>query len=197
TWRARRISVGVPLGIAFAITVGVFLYASHWEHERARGDFERHAENLGRAIERDLVSYVEGFRSIAALYAGSQEVEREEFRAFVSGLLARHPGIRGATWHPRILDADRESFEQRVRSQGLPLFQITEYNAAMQFVPAAHRSEYAPVLYIEPRAGNEVMYGYDSAPRADRRVVLDWTRDSGELVFTQRVQLLLAGADGV
>ena len=64
--------MGVPLGVTFAITVGVFLYASHWERERAHAEFERQAENLSRAIERDLVSYVEGFRSIAALYAGSQ-----------------------------------------------------------------------------------------------------------------------------
>ncbi len=197
TWRARRVSVGVPLGVAFAITVGVFLYASHWERERAHAEFERQAENLSRAIERDLVSYVEGFRSIAALYAGSHRVERAEFGAFVSGLLARHPGIRGATWHPRVLDSDRARFEQQVRSDGLPQFRITEYSEALELVPAARRSEYAPVVYIEPRAGNEVMLGYDSASRADRRVVLDKTRDRGELAFTDQVRLIQAKADGV
>lgn len=43
-WRTRRISVGAPLAVTFAITVAAFLFASHWEQDRARADFERHAE---------------------------------------------------------------------------------------------------------------------------------------------------------
>src|SRR5258706_124914 len=40
-WRARQLAVGVPLAITFALTVAVFCYASHWENDRARADFER------------------------------------------------------------------------------------------------------------------------------------------------------------
>ena len=195
-WRARRLSLAVPLGVTFAVTIAAFAYASHWERERARAEFERQAADMSRAIEQHLASYVEGFRSIAALYAGSHEVQREEFCAFVSGLLARHPGIRGVSWHPRVLDAEREHFEAKIRGQGYPEFRIAELRGG-ELIAAARRSEYAPVLYIVPGGGNEVMLGYDSASRAERRAALDAIRDSGELAFTDQVRLPLAHADGV
>jgi PAS domain S-box-containing protein len=195
-WRPRRLSLGIPLAVTFALTVAAFLFASHWERDRARAEFERQAQDMSRAIEQDLNSYVEGFRSIATLYAGSHRVQRDEFHTFVTGLLGRHPGIRGVTWHPRVLDADRERFERGLRGEGFAHFRLTEYRDG-DLVTAARRSEYVPVQYIEPGGENEVMLGYDSASRPERRVTLDRIRDSGELAFTDQVRLPLANADGV
>ena len=58
TWRARRRSVGLPLVIAFAITVAFFVYASRAEQARIDVDIERQHEQLAGALRASLVGKV-------------------------------------------------------------------------------------------------------------------------------------------
>ncbi len=195
--RRRWLSVGGPLLATFATTVAVFVYARHWESTRARHDFERHAENLSRAIEVDVADYVAVLRSVVALFAGSHTVERSEFGAFVNGLLAQHPGMHGLSWNARVSADEREAFERSVRSEGFPHFQITERDAQHRLVPAARRSEYVPVTYVEPEPANERALGFDTASSSERRHLQAQARDSGELAVIARVRLVQQQDEGV
>ena len=70
-------------------------------------------------------------------------------------------------------------------------FQFTERNAQGVLVPAADRSEYFPVFYLEPQAGNEAALGFtpDSSHPA-RGAALTEARDSGQPVATGRYILV-------
>jgi CHASE domain len=48
--------------------------------------------------------------------------------------LARHPGLQVLSWDRRVPDARRRAYEEAVRREGYPDFQIMEQNAQGQLV---------------------------------------------------------------
>jgi hypothetical protein len=128
-WRCRRLSVAVPLVGAFMLAVVVFVHASGQEQERQQLTFERQAESLAYTLDDHFDRYLELLRSIARFYASSQEVKGDEFRTFVHGALAHHPGIQALSWDRCVPDGLREAYEEAVPQEGYADFQITEQDA--------------------------------------------------------------------
>jgi PAS domain S-box-containing protein len=54
-WRARWLSVGVPLAIALAATAALFAYAREWEGDRAYAEFERLSDEIAHGIQEELL----------------------------------------------------------------------------------------------------------------------------------------------
>jgi PAS domain S-box-containing protein len=189
-WRRRRLSVAVPLVGAFMLAVVVFVHTSSQERERQQLAFERQAESLAYTLDDHFDRYLELLRSIARFYASSQEVKDEEFRTFVHGALAHHPGIQALSWDRHVPDVLREAYEEAVRQEGYADFQITEQDAQGRMVRATKRPEYVVVSYIEPHARNEEALGYDAASNPARRDALQRARDSGRAIATGRLMLV-------
>jgi len=186
----RRMSVSVPLSLSFVVVVAFFVLTSGWEQGRIKAEFERRTDNLSLALKKDFDGSVEVLHSIATFYASSVEVDRQEFREFVSRLLSRHPGIQALSWNPRVLDGERTAYEDAARRDGLSDFQIWERDPEGQLVRAAQRAEYVPVYYIEPYAGNERALGFDVASDPVRRDALSRARDTGEPAATEPITLV-------
>jgi CHASE1-domain containing sensor protein len=89
-----------------------------------------------------------------------------------------------------VLDAERAAYEEEMRQEGYPAFEITEQNVHGQLVRAAQRPEYVVVSYIEPSGGNDRVLGYDAASSVDRLEALQRARDTGEPHATGRTILL-------
>lgn len=164
----RQISVSIPLALTFALVVIFFVYTSAWEQNRIQLEFERRTDNLTQAIEENFDNYIEVLHSIESFYASSVNVDRQEFKSFVSRLFLRHPGIQALSWNPRVLDRERTAYEQGARRDGFSNFQITERNPQGKLVGAARRAEYVSIYYIEPYAGNDSALGFDVASDAIR-----------------------------
>ncbi|HXH07942.1 MAG TPA: CHASE domain-containing protein [Vicinamibacterales bacterium] len=186
----RQIAVSVPLCIAFALVVTFFAFSSAWQRDRITLQFERRTDGLVQALRDDLEQYVELLHSIGSLYASSVDVDRQEFKTFVSRLLSRHPGAQALSWNPRVLDSERAAYEQGARRDGFGDFQITERNAHGQLVRAAQRADYVVVYYIEPHAGNEQALGFDVASDPTRSEALALSRDTGEPRATDPIILV-------
>jgi PAS domain S-box-containing protein len=189
-WRRRRLTVSVPLVGTFALAVVVAVQTSSQERERLQLIFERQAENLAQTLESRLDHYLQVLRSIAQFYASSENVTRDEFRTFIHGILAHHPGIQALAWGRRVPDALRDAYEEAVRQEGYADFQITEQDPQGRMVRAATRPEYVVVSYIEPYARNEKALGYDVASEPSRVEVLHRARDTGQPIATGRVMLV-------
>jgi signal transduction histidine kinase/CheY-like chemotaxis protein len=130
----------------------------------------------------------EVLHGIGALFAVQPSVTRENFATFVSRSLARQPELRALEWIPRVPEVERGTFEQAARDEGLRGFQFTEETPA-GLRRAAARDEYFPVLFLEPRTGNEEALGFDLGAEPDRRRALERARDEGRAVATQAVKL--------
>ena len=189
-WRPRLRSVGVPLGIAFGLVVAVFVIVSASEEESVAWSFRREVETLDRALRREFVAHSEVLWSIRSFFAGSQEVDREEFRTFVRRPLSAHSGLRALSFNQYVRDRERAAFEADLGAElGVDLV-IRGNGAAGDAEPAEPREEYVVVRFIEPLAENEPALGYDVRATESRRIALERARDTGEPAATEPIQLV-------
>ncbi len=188
-WAHRRFAVAVPLAILLASVLWLYLRASGWEQARIGLAFAQRAEHLGNAIMRSIGTHIEVLHATEGLFAASERVEREEFRAFTESLIARHPGLQLLEWVPRVPQGARAAFEAAVRNEGHAGFEITEWHPPGRR-RASPRDEYFPVYYLVPHRGNEAALGFDTASEPVRREALMRARDGGQPVASGRVALV-------
>src|SRR2546426_6445965 len=189
-WRRRRLSVALPLVGALALGFVVFGYTRAQEWERLRLLFERQAESLAHSIRTRLDDYVDVLYAFESFYTSAPAVSRQAFHTFVQRSFARYQGLQALSLDLRVPDARREAYEQTVRREGFADFQIIEQTAQGELVRAERRPEYIAVTYIEPRAENEMVLGFDVISSPDRLEALQQARDTGQPTATGRLTLV-------
>jgi len=98
-------------------------------------------------------------------------------------------------WIPRVAGAERQTYEDAARNDGLDDFEVWEMSADGAMVTAAQRDEYYPVFYVDPLEGNEAAVGFDLGSNPARLAALQQARDTGRLVATSRVTLVQETGD--
>jgi two-component system sensor histidine kinase/response regulator len=189
--RARWARWGMLAALVGGISLS--LYVAHLlrvrEDQAIHDVFSVQARERAMSIDRELKIDLEAVHTMAAFYAGSQEVDRAEFRAFASSILARRPAIQALEWVPRVSSATRQEFVDRVRAEGFPEYTITEFDSKGMRRPAGERDEYFPVCFVEPMEGNREVLGVDMASRAERADALERAAKSGTMAVSERLQL--------
>jgi PAS domain S-box-containing protein len=173
----------VVLACTLLLTVGAWRYALRTVRAGEQERFDRVVAVTHEAIDRRLDSYVQILLGVRALFAGSDEVERGEFRSFVAALSleGRYEGIRGIGWAPRVPAARRAAHEAALR-RGLPGYEIH---------PADRGADAFPIVFVEPAEGFDARaFGLDVASRAENRPALERARDSGQAAMSERLILL-------
>lgn len=189
-WRHRRLSVALPLCVAFAVAVVVFVFASKWENDRLKLEIEQRAWTLVYDLENRLSVYFGVLYSTQGFYASSNHVDRQEFQTFTKHLLAPHEGIQALSWNPYLLHGERADYESSAQRDGVEGFEIKERDPNGQIVRAPQREGYVMVYYIEPFGGNENALGFNVASNPVRLEALNWARDEGKPVATGRIRLV-------
>lgn len=189
-WRPRLLSVALPLSVAFTIVVLFYVLVSRHEEEAIAARFRSHVETLDRSFARSLNNQTELLWSIRSFFASSMDVNRDEFETFTSRSLMAFPGLLGLSWNPVVDSQERRAFEQReTRELGTP-FVIRTRDQSGHLVPAPERDQYVVVRYIEPRAPNEAVIGFDVLSEPSRRRALEQARDMGEPAASERIALV-------
>jgi signal transduction histidine kinase/sensor domain CHASE-containing protein len=160
------------------------------DSRRIEARFHRDADIRVAALQRSVEHNLEVLEGVAAFYAGSMSVERQEFHEFTRPILAHHTSIQALEWIPRVLDAQRAAFEKGVREDGFPKFEIVQRNGAGGMVRAAKRPVYYPVDYVEPVRGNEAAFGFDLGSDPACLEAMDKARDWGRVAATAPVILV-------
>ena len=179
-WLKRRVTVGIPLCGTFAIAVILFIYASSLERNQQRENFRRKAEVISQACQRQLDADVETLRSVQALFSVAGPVDRDQFRRFVTRLLAEHPGMKLMAWLPRVLDADRQQWEQAIRGRRADGLGISQQNGDHHLVSATQREEYFPIRFIEPEQEHAAVLGFDGLSELMRATAIKQALDTGQ-----------------
>jgi PAS domain S-box-containing protein len=189
-WHRRRLSVSLPLGLTFALAVVLFLYASGWEANRLKREFERRTDLITSELKKDFGGYVDVLESIRSFHGSAPNMSRAAFGTFVKHWFSRHPGIQALEWAPRISASQRSTHELTGRQGGLSNYEITVLNSQQQRERAADRAEYFPIYYVEPFDGNQAALGFDGSSTPARLEAMIAARDSGKPAATHRIQLI-------
>jgi PAS domain S-box-containing protein len=174
------------LFLSLAVAIGGILLSSFFawflssrEERLANVEFRDNAGGCVQAIEHTIAGRVGAVRTLAAFYAGSNAVERDEFATFTGALLEKNPEIEVLGWAPRVRAAQRRGFEWAVRDEGFRHYEIRERDGSGRSVPAGVRDEYCPVLFIEPFAKNESQMGFDLRSTATSAAAIDKATATG------------------
>ncbi len=180
--------IGVVLagGVLLSLLLSLLIRGGEQRDLQARASNLTHekVENL----HVDMLRSMEVLHSISSLYAAQGKIEREQFHEFVRRALLRQPEIQALSWNPRVPEAGRARFEA-MAANGCPDYELRELTASGAWVHAAHRSEYVPVLFIEPLNGNASVLGYDLDSDARRSASIEQARDTGLPVATGPIRL--------
>ncbi len=173
-----------------ALTYIAFISFRESEHEKITLNLKDKAEDRIFTFQDLIDDSIDEVVSLAAFFNASEKVERQEFRKFSESLVSHHPGLHALEWIPRVLDAEREEYEESARKDGFSDYHITEREEQGLMIPAQKREEYFPVYYIEPLADNELALGYDLGSDPDRLETLQLSRDTGKVTATSRITLV-------
>jgi len=190
-WRPRRIAITIPLVAACLLTVLVFSAIRAGDEARLHGQFNREAEGLASLLDKRLSAQVEMLLATERFAALSTSFTREDFRRFVSPILARHDGLLNFTWNPLVAQAQREAFELRASAELRAPYRITDRDESSptRTAPAAVQTEHFPILYVEPLAANRVVLGLDPLSIERSANAIRLARERGVPVATEPFRL--------
>ena len=190
-WQSRVRTVAVPMLLIFAFFVAIFLKTNQWEYNDSLTEFRQLSQQTANRVQAQLEGQESLLEQTAELFIhdANGHVTREEFHRFVEKSLVRFPAIQALEWAPHVDAAHRASFEAAQRND-FPGFEIRERNAAGQLQRAGGRTQFYPVTYVEPFAGNEAALGFDLASTPDRHAALTDAVKRGVAVATPSVRLV-------
>lgn len=159
------------------------------QEQRARTDTNVHA--FASRLEQRMRAQEQVLRGVQGLFAAGTPVGRETFVRYVDALQlgAEVAGLVGVGWAPLVQAADVSAHTAAMRAQGL---------AAYTLVPVAQRTQYAPLVQLEPASDTTLRpLGHDLLADPDHRAAMERARDSGAATITGKVgRTLDSGAAG-
>jgi signal transduction histidine kinase/CheY-like chemotaxis protein/CHASE1-domain containing sensor protein len=181
--RGNTLFAVITLVAAMGLTLVGAYHAAKNARTEVRLQFERLADRLSAELQRRVNQPVYGLNGARGMYAASQSVERDEFRAYVESrdLPREFPGVVGLGYIRRVLRADLPAFIAEQRAAGLPDFAVrTEGEAPDLYV----------VQYIEPMANNQAALGYDVGSERVRRTAIERAMRTGEATLSEPITLI-------
>ena len=174
----------VIAGLSLTLSLALTWFAWRSEHERDRGRFDNVVQRIHAAIEARLELHVGMLRAAAGLFAASENITEEEFRAFALriDLQKNYPGAQGMGFARRV---EREALagfleERRKLAPGFPAL-----------FPSGERDEYFPIIHLVPQdRRNTHALGYDMFNEPLRRAAMERARDRGDPATTAPVILV-------
>ena len=176
-------------GLALAWVIGTA--TARFEHGRHELAFQQAATAHLAALGGSLNTTLEVAETVVSFFDASLFVDRDEFATFVADDLSKYGGIQAIEWIPRVSADQRGTHEQSARDDGLEITGLPRGTQVL--VEAAARSEYFPVFYLEPLAGNEAALGFDLASSPTRLAALEKARDTGQVVASAKINLVQGG----
>jgi len=144
-------AVAACLGLAASL--GTLQLARSTARDKLAAELTIEAENRGRGLQEVLSRYQGTIEGFAASFPYAP-LDEERFGAYARNVfLASHilrSGLQAMSWAPRVRDADRASFEEIARAEGLADFRISEPEAGGRLKTAETRQVYFPLRYTEP-----------------------------------------------
>ena len=172
------------------LSLAAFFLVRMEERERVEQEFEWRARSHMVALRTNLERFEECLYTLRDIFQSSTNVTYAKFRRTAEDVRQRHRGVQALQWLPFVKDSERADFEARARNAAaLADYQIVERDSKNTGnAPAGAHAEYAPVLYVDPREGNEDVFGLDSYGGPHQQALLR-ARDTGAMTATPRLQL--------
>jgi PAS domain S-box-containing protein len=175
----------VVLGVSLAATGVAWYVLQSQERDRARSEFESEARQTVAGMRDEILRFEEVIQAGAGLLSASESVSGPEWRRFVERLqlASAYPAIETISYAERVLAPGLGDLRKRLLAAGDPELEVW---------PAGAREEYVVNTLIEPSGGvNQRALGYDMNTDAVRRRAMEQARDTGTVVLSDPLYLVI------
>lgn len=165
------------------LTIITVFYTVQSVNEKSKREFASTCDEITIKISSRLHAHAELLRSGSALFASSENVSRDKWKAFfkASKIEKNLPGIQGLGYAMIVPKLEFQKHITTIRSQGFPDYTIK---------PLGVRAIYTPVIYLEPFSGRNLRaFGYDMFTETIRRKAMELSRDSDVAALSGKVIL--------
>ncbi|HKI60572.1 MAG TPA: CHASE domain-containing protein [Mariprofundaceae bacterium] len=191
TYSNPHISLKNALVVTLIITaLAIIAVVSLWGFLKTeeRDNLEHHfladiAEEETKIDER-MLAYSQILKGGRGLFQVSQNVTRDEWHNYVSGLNLSddYPGIQGVGYAALLRPSELKDHEREIRKKGFDNYRIW---------PEGKRNLYSSIVYLEPFDWrNRRAFGYDMFSEPTRHEAMARARDTGEASLTGKVLLV-------
>jgi PAS domain S-box-containing protein len=139
-------------------------------------------------VQNDLIDRVYRYEMFlqggAGLFAASEEVTRNEFKAYCEyqQTVDRYPGVQGVGFAKVVQPPDLASHQEEIRAEGFPDYRVW---------PGGNRDLYTAIIFLEPfDERNQLAFGFDMLSEPVRRAAMEQARDSGVASVSGKVTLV-------
>ena len=192
-WR-HRLALALLVISGASLSFILFFIVREAEGKRNQADFERGATIPVTAMQDAVDEHMGLLRSIAAFYFSSEDVDRNEFRAFTEDALKRLPAVYALACALRVPAEQRIEHEAAVKAEGHSQYQISDAEpSGTGRRRAAPRATHFPLLFVEPETRREAMLGIDLAADAEVTRAMGEALVHGEPVSTALLVMDITG----
>lgn len=169
--------------LAVMTVVGISFFMALSNSEKDLSIIAADYNDSTRNVIRDRLNiFEETLHAGLGLFAGNETVSKDQFNQFIntSAVLERYPGAQSVAYAKVVPGPDIGVFQTSVE---------TSLGQNFTIYPAGDRSQYAPVIYIEPQSdSNKKVIGYDTYSDPTRLKALKSARDTGKVTITEVLQ---------
>jgi len=171
--------------------ISIVAYKSLARHDQVllQTEVDRRLDSYVTQTEAAIERNIRVLDGLAALKAATGTFTRQQFHQFVESSGWNTADVQALEWIPLVPDSDRERFEAEGRTHQAG-FAFTERDGQGNVVRRQPTSEYFPVFFVEPLAGNEAALGFDLGSNERRRQALEQAQRTGVPVATARITLV-------
>ncbi|MBF0447674.1 MAG: CHASE domain-containing protein [Magnetococcales bacterium] len=178
------ITAWIILIVSTLVTITSWNISTQYVTKRSNDRFDYKVEEARLGIVKRMQEYEQVLRGGVGLFKSSEEITRQEWRAYVETLNidTYWPGIQGFGFARMISPENLASHEKKIRQEGFPDYAVK---------PKGERDLYSAIIFLEPfDYRNKRAFGYDMFSNPIRRAAMELARDSGQAAVSGRVTLV-------
>lgn len=173
------------LGVSLAATAVAWYVLQTQEQDRMRSEFESEARQTVAGIRDEILGFEEVIQAGAGLLSASDSVSGQEWRRFVERLelSSAYPAIETISYAERVPASGLADLRKRMLAEGHREFEVW---------PPGKREEYVVNTLVEPSDGlSQRALGFDMTTNAVRRRTMEQARDTGTVVLSEPLHLII------
>jgi len=151
---SKRLLIIGASSLAFVALSVLFKIAQNIQLDNRYNTFSHIENEVKRSIQEEVALITSEINSLSALIKTKDSVTLPEFNIFVQNIYHKNSAMRALEWAPLIKHEARDDYEQ----EATPIMERSHTETLQR---AKKRDVYAPIRYVYPSLGNQVILGYD------------------------------------
>lgn len=189
--RERRRTIILPIAIALALSVLLYVGVNSIERRQVHARVEHEGGELVKLIHDRLLTHQTVLSSLTHFIEVNPTFSDRQFEQFTQAALGDNPDIFALSFNDVVSRDQLARYEAEIgKISPLGAFHATERGSERNLVRVGDRAQYVIVRHIVPLKGNEPAVGFDIHSDPVRRDAIERSRVSGKGAVTSALRLV-------